>query len=383
VVFSYFYIWTTAAAWLVCLTVLFLIIRPVGWLKDFQGFIALGIACLIPLIFYAIMLSNRVQTMDNVQLLVYTREPDLWRFPQYISVITLFILLVGVWYKQIEIRSKSTIFALSFALVPFILFNQQIITGQALQPIHYQVFIGNYVVGLALVVSLGLVFREWIKKKNTINKSIITGFAVLAIIWGFVECHYTVGVLDNANIARDKAFPLGQRLTDLAKDEANPNQQTIFSLVNIQADDAPTIAPQNVLWARHQHVFAGLSWEESKERYYQQIYYQNLDEKWLENTLINGDFVTMIALFGWGRHTDRLSSQAKPLTSAEITEEARRYQEYRQNFSLNEATNPELNYAVVPYNWIKRVDFTNLDKWYERDEGEKIGDYMLYKLKLR
>ncbi len=382
VVFSYFYVWTTAAAWLFCVAVLYLIVRPKNWFKDIQGLIVSGIAWFIPLIFYAVMLSNRVQTMDNIQLLVYTRQPDLWRFPQYLSVIVLLVLFGGVLLNRINLKSHATIFAISFAVVPFVLFNQQILTGRALQPIHYQVFIGNYVAGLALVISLGLVFGSWLKQNTLKIKSIITVFAVLAITWGFVECHYTVRVLDDANVARDNALPLGRRLTELAKNDADKHQQTIFSLTNIQADDSPTVAPQNVLWARHQHVFAGLSWQESKERYYQQLYYQNLDENWLENTLQNGDFVSMIALFGWGRHTNRLSSDAKPLMYFEIAEEAKRFGEYRKNFSIREAANPKLSYLVLPSNQ-KKVDLTNLDKWYERDEGEQVGGYVLYKLKLK
>lgn len=387
VVFSYFYVWTTAAAWLFCITILFLLLRPNNWLKDFQGFIALGMACLVPLLFYTLMLSNRVQTMDNVQLLVYTRDPDIWRFPQYVSVLALLIIILGILIKQIKLKSHSTIFAISFALVPFILFNQQIITGRALQPIHYQVFIGNYVAGLALVVSLGLVLQEIIKNNIVISKVLISLFAIIAIVWGFVECHYTVRVLDDANVARDNAMPLGRKLTELSKNEPNPFQQTILSLTNIQADDSPTIAPQNVLWAMHQHVFAGLSWEESKERYYQQLYYQNRDKNWLEYALKNGDRYSMISLFGWGRHTNRLSSEAKPLTFKEISEEAQRFSEYRKNFSIKEATNPKLSYLVVPSNWVipneEKVDLSNLDKWYERDAGEKVGEYTLYKLKLK
>lgn len=386
-VFSYFYVWTTAAAWLVCLVFVFLIVRPKDWFKDFQGFIVLGIACFVPLVFYALMLSNRVDTMDNVQLLVYTRELDLQRFPQYISLFALFVLAIGCFFKLIYLKSRSTIFALSFAIVPFVLFNQQVLTGRALQPIHYQVFIGNYVAGLALVVSLGLVFKDYIQENPIVVKTVISTLAVLAIIWGFVECHYTVRVLDDANVARDNAFPVGKRLTELAKDSKNPFQETIFSVSNLQSDDSPTIAPQNVLWARHQHVFAGLSWQESKERYYQQMYYQGLDENWLENTLRNGDFVSMIALFGWGRHTDRLSSQAKPLTYREINEEAKKYGEYIKNFSIKEATNPKLSYIILPSSWVEanneKFDFTNLDKWYERDNGERVGEYLLYKVKLR
>ena len=127
-------------------------------------------------------------------------------------------------------------------------------------------------------------------------------------------------------------------------------------------------------------MFAGLSWEESKERYYQQLHYQNVDEKGLDHLLKN-DFVSQIALFGWGRHTDRLSVDAKPLTYGEIAEEVKRYDDYRRNFSKQQASNPLIRYVIVP-NW-DRFDLTNLEEFYELDEGEVIGRHTLYKARLR
>ncbi len=134
-------------------------------------------------------------------------------------------------------------------------------------------------------------------------------------------------------------------------------------------------------WARHQHVFAGLTWQESKVRYYQYLYYLDLDEKWLANSMKNGDFVSMIALFGWGRHTNRLSSEYKPLTYSEIDEEARRFGEYRKNFSSAQATEPRISYVVVPSK--EQPDFTNLDFWYQRGAAEIYGKYTLYKVTLK
>ena len=46
-VFSYFYIWTTAAAWLVCLVILWILVRPEGFWKDFKAFIAIGVGCVV------------------------------------------------------------------------------------------------------------------------------------------------------------------------------------------------------------------------------------------------------------------------------------------------------------------------------------------------
>jgi hypothetical protein len=380
-VFSYFYVWTTAAAWLGCLTLLWLLLRPEGFWKDVKMLAVLGAGCVAALIPYAYLLSKRSQTMDDVQLLVLTHAPDLTRFPEYISYVVLIMLAAGVLMKVIALRDRSTLFALSLTLTPLIVFNQQVITGRSLQPIHYQVFIGNYVAGLALIVTIGILLQKAAAAKPLVFKIAFSGLALLAVFWGFVECHYTVRVLDDANIDRDAYLPLARRLEELAKDDPHPNQSTVQVYGSMLiADDLPTVAPQNVLWARHQHVFAGLSWQESKERYYKYAYYQNTDEKGLDY-LIKNDFAVMIALFGWGRHTDRLSVEARPLTFGEVAEEASRYGEYRKNFSLREASDPELKYVVVPLG--HKFDLTNLDKWYERDAGEVIGDYALYKVKLR
>ena len=380
-VFSYFYIWTTGAAWLACIVVLWLIARPDNFWRDFQALIALGAACMIPLVPYALMLSNRSETMDNVQLLVYTRLPDLIRVPEIIGFFVLIALAVG-WRKGFfNLSERTALFAASFAIVPLIVFNQQVLTGRSLQPIHYQVFIGNYVAALALVTAAGLFLRKSSFGKTKISKIVLIGVSFLAIVWGFVECHYTVEVLDEANVLRDEAYPVGKRLEELAKESENPHQSTVLFFGIIESDDFPTAAPQNVLWARHQHVFPGLSWEESKERYYQYLYYMNLDEKTLEKRLRGGDFVSMISLFGWGRHSSRLSTDWKPLTYSEIAAEARSYGSYRENFSLREAAKPLLSYVVVPKSW--DVDLENLDKWYERDAGESLGNYVIYRVRLK
>jgi hypothetical protein len=379
-VFSYFYIWTTAAAWLGCLAILWLVFRPAGFRQDLMNLVAVIGGCIASLLPYAWMLSRRSETMDDVQLLVYTRSPDLFRMPEYISIVCLFLIVVGLTKKAVDIGDRATLFALSLALVPLVIFNQQIITGRSLQPIHYQVFIGNYVAGLALVLTIGLFVRKKLGEPNTLTRMACAGVFLAAVIWGFVECHYTVRVLDDANVERDMALPVAKRLEELAAGDSDPHRATVLAYDMIQADDLPSVAPQNVLWARHQHVFAGMSSVENKERYFKFLYYQNVDERGLDHLLKN-DFVAKIALFGWGRHTDRLSSEARPLTYGEIDREVRRYAEYRAAFNAFAAASPLLSYAVV--NDHAGTDLTNLDRWYERDAGEVIGKYTLYRLTLR
>jgi hypothetical protein len=97
-VFSYFYLWTTAAAWLACLALLWLAAFRVGrdatraW-KVFGAVGALGALSLVP---YALLLARRAPTMDTVQVLQQTRLPDLWRAPELIGYAALVLLAYGV-----------------------------------------------------------------------------------------------------------------------------------------------------------------------------------------------------------------------------------------------------------------------------------------------
>jgi hypothetical protein len=381
-VFSYFYVWTTAVAWFGCIGVCWLIARPDGVWRDLKLLAALGVSCLLFLIPYAYLLSLRSHTMDEVQMLVRTRAPDLTRVPELIGFVALFVIAVGVLMKMFRLRDRGTLFAISLALTPIVVFNQQIVTGQSLQPIHYQVFIGNYVAGLAVVVTVGVIWRTAEGRDRLPARIALATLGVVAAAWGFVECHYTVRVLDEVNIIRDEALPVARRLTELGNGDADVHKRVVLHLGIAEADDLPTIAPQSVLWARHQHVFAGVTWQENKERYYQLLYYQGVSPRQLADGIKSGDdFVSMIALFGWGRHTDRLNSEHRPLTFGEIDDEARKFGEYVRNFNALQKGVPRLDYLVAPAE--STVYFDNVDKWYVRDEGEVFGKYVLYRLSVR
>ncbi|MBK8466345.1 MAG: hypothetical protein IPL32_10985 [Chloracidobacterium sp.] len=382
-VFSYFYVWTTAVAWLTCLGLCWLVVRPAGFARDIKLLAGLAFGCIVFLAPYAYLLVNRSRSMDEVQILVQTRMPDLLRVPELISFGVLAVIAVGILLRILALKDRSTLFAISLALTQVAVFNQQVITGQELQPIHYQVFIGNYVAGLAVVVTFGLIWSNFDKRDSTFPKFVFASVAVIAAAWGFVECHYTVRILDDVNVARDEALPVARRLTEIGKEDPDRHTKVVLHLGMAEADDLPTVAPQSVLWARHQHVFSGLtSWQENKERYYQLLYYQGINGHQIGQAMKRGeDFVSMIALFGWGRHTDRLNSAYKPLTFGEIDEEMRVFDEYCQNFDGSRPDVVRLDYLVAPSE--PQPIFDNIDKWYSRDEGETFGKYVFYRLKLR
>jgi hypothetical protein len=382
-VYTYFYVWTTAAAWLGCFTLLTLAVRPRGWLRDLKWLGVLGVACVVTLVPYFYLLSQRSHTMDEVQLLVLTHAPDLTRVPELIGFVVLAVIAAGVGLKVLDLKGRSTLFAASLALTPALVLNQQLITGQQLQPIHYQVFIGNYVAGLSVVITAGLIWRHSGRFDTVPARLALGAVALLAAVWGFVECHYTVRVLDDVNIARDEAYPIGRRLAGLAKTDSDPHHRTVLYLPTAEADDFPTLAPQPVLWSRHQHVFADLTWQDNKERYYQQLYFDGVTPADLgERIKHGGDIVSQIALFGWGRHTDRLNSAYKPLSFKEVDDEAEAYARYLAGFSLDGAKVVRLSYLVAAADE-PETDFTNIDKWYVRYEPEVLGKYVVYKLRAR
>ncbi|MDT5122522.1 MAG: hypothetical protein QOC96_2004 [Acidobacteriota bacterium] len=384
-VYSYFYLWTTAAAWLACFAVLMLIARPEGWKRDFKSLgvtIALATFALVP---YFILLSKRAETMDSVQLLTLTHRPDLLRPPFLIGVAVLAILVYAIKRKRLEWKDRRTLFAAAFALTPLVVFNQQVITGRSLQPIHYEVFIVNYVAATALVLTTALLWRTAaVAEKRKLTTRLLLSIALLAFGWGAVEADITTHVIDDQNVIRDEATPVGRRLRELARESeqnGGDSHAVVYAPNMIEGDDLPTLAPESLLWSRHLHIFSGATWQESKERFYQQLYYAGLDARWLESELSDGNHVVVIALFGWGRNQDRLTVNSSPLTDAEITDEVNSYSQYLATFNRERAAHPLLSYVVTDADG--SFDFAKLDRWYERDAGERVGKFMLYHVKLK
>jgi hypothetical protein len=383
-VYSYFYLWTTAAAYLVCLSIAWLIFKPKNWWTDAQALAVLVLLCLLILVPYALMLANRDTAMDNVQLLIKSRTPNLLRRSEILSLTSLLILCLSRWQKFIIVRNKLTLFVISLAMVPLVVFNQQILTGRVLQPIHYEVFIANYVALFAFCLTVFLLWRGTTEKLPKFSLVALPILAALACIWGIVEACYTTAVVNQTNVLRDEAEPVNKRLRELAKTElfdANGNRALVMPLDLLQGDDQPALAPQAVLWARHQHVFAGETWEENKSRFYHFLYFTGVDGETLKKNLRERNVIAVISLFGWDRLTGRLSSEARLLTEGEIEAEGKRFEDFRNNFNLEQASQRQLSYVVLPI----KSDFnlTNLDNWYERDAGEIIGSYVLYRVRLK
>jgi hypothetical protein len=236
---------------------------------------------------------------------------------------------------------------------------------------------------LSVVLIIAVFWQKFISHRKTVSLVALSTLGLISIGWGYIEARDTTVFWDSANIRRDEAMPINLHLRELAGDIENGKQQTTLNLEAIQADSQPTVAPQAVLWARHQHVFAGLrDWEENKRRYYKLLYYSNLDADTLRRALTGcQDIEACMALFGWDRFNARLSANARPLTFGEVEEEVRRYDAFYKNFSRADALDPRLDFVIVYDDAASRL--TNLDVWYERGAAQSFGKYTLYELKIK
>ncbi|HYY59608.1 MAG TPA: hypothetical protein VE842_19925 [Pyrinomonadaceae bacterium] len=387
-VFSYFYLWTAAAAWLVCVALVWLAARPEGWLRDARSLFIVNVCALVALLLYALMLSKRSPTMDDVQALTLSHAPDLFRTTEIIGVIVCALLAWGVRLGAIEWRDRAVLFTASLALVPVAVFNQQVITGRSLQPFHYEQFIVNHVALVALVLAAWLVRGKrrlaGVSAGRRIPGGVLVIIALLAFAWGLVEAKVATGILADHNRLRDDAIPVARRLAELARAtavEKGFEREIVLSTHVVHADNLPTVAPQAMLWALHMRVFPGVTLAENKERFYQHLYYSGIDERRFLEALGNYSFEYRIGLFGQERINRTLTTDLKPITAEEIRYEAGLYLDYVESFDRERAAQWPLSYVIA---WAQDdPDFKNLDRWYERDEGERIGNFVLYRVRLR
>ena len=194
-----------------------------------------------------------------------------------------------------------------------------------------------------------------------------------------------------ANV-RDDMNAVAKRLTAIANEDGSLQAAragtaafpTVFTLTVDETLEVsmsiPTDGPLAVLWSIHTDAF--ISAVESKNRYYQHLYYSGLTPKMVEARMRENVFWIVVPLFGSERVIPGLVHDFKPITREDIREERRRYGDFYNNFTREQATNPTLNFVVVP-NGPGLPNFGNLDRWYERDSGEKVGAFTIYRVKLR
>ena len=385
-VFCYFYLWTAALAWLFCIGLLWILFRRPEWRRVMSVLVTIGAITALALGPYLYLLSHRAANIDEQQSLIPTHRPDLLRIPEILGALILIAIGMGVRRKKIELNNSHLIFAASLALVPFAVFNQQLITGWTMQPYHYETFILNYAVLVGVVIAVALL-------KKPVPRRLLLAVAAISVVWGMIE----VGLPARLTfvplaINNERMIPVLLRLNELSKadgtfaDSPNKPSPLVFSPYIAVNSWLPTWTSQGTLLDIGGLDLGHVSPAERKELLYMHLYYSKVDGSALRKPFEGsardvGLKYARAAIFGHERIIPGLNLHFEPIKDEEIEQAIREYQTYVDSFSREEALKRPLAYAVLLAE--DNFDFTNLDRWYERDTGERVGDYVLYRLRLR
>jgi hypothetical protein len=364
-VYSYFFLWTATAAWFVVLLLLWFLLRPADRRRVWQVcaiLLSMTAGSLIP---YAWLLTHRAPLMDSPLLLEATHAPDLFRSTELYGLL-LICAVAYLWkVKKIDGRDPRFLFSLSLAVAPFLIFNQQVVTGRSLQPFHYGQFVTNYWVVLAGFIVLGTMHRH-LQKRTLIYLAFTVTF--IGVLIGVHAARVTLSM----NVQLDEARAVVLRLRE-------ENNGGVVLTSDLLLANAVVMNSRNpVLWARHLYTFSNTDLAAQRRRFFQFLYYLGIDENRLAQDLQN-DFVARWEIFGAQRANPVLGSSHTPITQDEINNSAKEYGAFANSFDSILATSPSLSYALVSPN----ADLRNLDKWYDRTLVQKSGPYVLYRLQVR
>jgi hypothetical protein len=386
-IFSYFYLWTSALAWLVCLAMLWFVAYP-RQLRRYAGsfgtIVLLAFAALVP---YVILLARRSVTMDSGQKLIVSHAPDFFRIPELLGLAVIAVMVWGVVRGRINWKAPASLFAASFALMPFVVFNQQVISGYSLQPFHYESFIANYVALVGFAVVAVILWRGPEGGNRPIRYRLAARVVFIAIWWAAIEVLAPTKVMIRNSQFTDRAAAVCQRLRQISNADgviaktSGPNPRPlVLATDNTLALILPTFAPLGVLWAPN-FDFLNLGPGESKARFYEYLYYTGIDRNEFEKQLGQPMSTFAAAAFGHERVIPDLSVRPKSITNEEIAREVADYQAYAASFTRERASQNLLSYVIIAVDG--GPDLSNVDRWYQRDQGEQVGNYKLYRVQLR
>jgi len=383
-VFSYFYMWTAALAWVFLIALLWIITHWSELRWSLMRLVPVAIVGGVTLAAYAFQLARIESTTGATQVLEFTHWPDLVSPPLIIGLIAGLLTWRAVRIYRTHWADPLTLFTLSFALLPLSLLNQQVITGRSLQPVHYEMFIGNYVALLALVLSIFILKRRPETSGAPRMSRALAILGLIAFAWGAVEINYNTRRRREHNVKRDEFIPVAKRLQDeAAKSGRDPNEREVVFSPNtpVVSDNLTNYAPQAMLWALHAPLMPALSESERNHRFFLYLYYSDVTADELGLRLRKNSPVEVLALFGWGRQFPSLSAEFTPPTDEEIRDQVSKYSEFIKNFGSQSANSPQLSWLVTEAD--SNVSLSNLDRWYVRESEEVLGQYRLIRISPR
>jgi len=302
--------------------------------------------------------------LDEDQALTFSRAPDLFRVTEITSLLVVLMLVLHIRRRRVDWRSPQTLFVMACAVVSFVVFNQQVITGISLQAFHYEQFIINYLVLVGIVGTYHLIWSH-LKIRPIV-------WAAFAIGVGLVTALKDVHDNSALNVRRDQAKVIFEQL------EASDTYGWVVFDNSLLAASSLTDSTVPQLWSPNMHIYGGLDGAERVERYYQYLHLLGVTPQTFAHDLQN-NLQTRVSVFGLQRVNEVLSQRLTPITADEIRSKVDLYTSYVNNFSQQQANRWPLVYVIT----IANPDFSNLDRWYTRTPVERIGECVVYEVKLK
>ena len=388
-VFSYFYLWTGAAAWLACIGVPWFCLRPSDRWKTLTAVIIIGGIIALVLVPYWYLVVHRSPSLDQQLTLIATHWPDVWRLYEFLGSGIILAIVIGIFSGRIKRTEPRVIYACSLGLLPFVVFNQQVLTGKTLQAFHYEIFVVNYSTLIGLLVTVTVFWQS-------VPRRLVMWLLGFSLAWGIIVVGIPARVaFVPLAVADDLRIPVLLRLKELANQDITladlrrvQSSSLVFSPSVALVTQLPTWTSQGTLLDVGGIDFGNLTREERKKFFFMHLYYSNADTESLRQALSGRSdksreelSTARTVIFGYERTSPSLTNHFRPIEDDEIEHEVEAYRNYVNSFSRDQVVNRPLTYAVIPA--AGRFDFTNLDRWYERDTGELVGGYTVYRLTLR
>lgn len=382
-IFSYLYLWTAAAVWTATLAGLWIYFRPSDRRKTLEVVGLMTVTAGFALAPYIYLLSNRAQNLDETQTLISTHRPDLFRMPEMFGLCIVVLIWASVRRQRIQLQHPLIIFALSLGVLPFLLFNQQVVTGRSMQPFHFQTFVVNYAVLIGVVILATQLLRSVSSRRLA-----VVGFVV--VVWGVAEVAVPAEIRVAADVKNDRIVPVLLRLKALSVNDGTfsslrsegKTSTLVFSPDIGVVRLVPTWTAQGTMVGLGGLDFGSATSEDKQVFAY--LYYSGVDTARLSELLSDQspdlflNYYARSAVFGHERVLPQLSLLHSPVQDSEIQEQLRAYEAYVAAFSREEVLQHPIAYAIIGSE--RDFDFSRIDRWFMRDAGEQIGPYYLYRL---
>src|SRR5689334_23427758 len=149
----------------------------------------------------------------------------------------------------------------------------------------------------------------------------------------------------------------------------------------------PTNTRQSTLLGMGSADFGSANNDERKEFLFTHLYYSGVTPDVLRQIIdgagvpLQTSYYVKYVLFGHERIRPVYSLEFQPITASEIEDELKKYAAFVDSFSRDTARKHRITYSVTTIE--SNFDFSYIDRWYDRNRGEQVGDAMLYTLTLR